>query len=70
MREIKLLEKYYNEQFKQKDDPKFKELSADGKGSIAKSTDFVFYKLNIAFSELVLAWNDYGKALKKVGFKQ
>ncbi len=63
--EMKQLEKYYNEQFKQKGDPEFKELSEDDKKSIAKSLEFAFYELGTALDGITLAFGALEKALKK-----
>ena len=56
---MKQLEKYYNEQFKQKGDPEFKELSEDDKKSIENTLVFYGCQLDMAFRGL-------GKQFKKV----
>ncbi len=63
-----ILEKYYNERFKQKGDPNFKEFSEDNKRSLKKSFGFAIYEFETAFNKFVLAWNDCGKALRNAGF--
>ena len=53
------LEKYYNEKFKQKGDPEFKELSEEDKSSIEKSLEFCAY-------QFCAGCRDVGEQLNKV----
>ena len=59
------LEKCYNERFKQKGDPEFKDLSNEDKKAIENSFGFACYEHSIAWKELSKVTKDMGKALWK-----
>ena len=51
-RDEPLLEKFYNEEFKNKYDPEFKDLDVEYKKALSKLTQFVFYKVSIQFRDI------------------
>lgn len=59
---MELLEKYYNERFKNKYDADFTDLSDEYKISLSKTTGFAFYKTN-------LAWKDLFKSIRNIFMK-
>lgn len=53
MEENNLLEKFYNEQFKNKYDPDFHDLDVEYKKVLSKTLHFASYKLNYYFRQLI-----------------
>lgn len=49
-----LLEKFYNEEFKNKYDPEFKDLDVEYKKALSKTTKFAFYKVAYVLGKALL----------------